>query len=286
MSQSIYPTLITNTFIPSLWRSSSGQSITTSYLNSNFVRFPIAQGSQSFPSNLSVSGITNLGETNLQTKNSVQPTPHYLNFSDSSSTGVGAIQKSANFSVTPSTGALSVSGLITATGGLTVASPNLLVANGGLTMGGANNITLGNGTSAPSTNQIGQVFSTNVPTGAPLTTFGDITGMTPLTVGAGVWAVTVNIVVENTAGSGTTVVFSQIVVSRNGGAFTQENDCFAPPCGPALGLLYSSITYSNFFTFTTTAINNVIKLQAGSIIGSAKVEAFQNYNFMRAVRIA
>jgi hypothetical protein len=285
MSQSIYPTLITNTFIPSLWRSSSGQSITTSYLNSNFVRFPIAQGSQSFPSNLSVSGITNLGETNLQTRNSTQITAHYLNFSDSFSTGVGAIQKSANFSVVPSTGALTVSGLITATGGLTVASPSLIVANGGLTMGGANNITLGTGTTAPSTNQIGQIFTQNVPTGANITVFGDITGMTPITVGRGVYAVTVNMVGQNTAGSGTTAVYSVLSVSRDGGAtYVTENYCAGPPTGPALGLTFTSINFTNILTFTTAS--NIIKLQAGCLLGSANVDSFQNYNFMRAVRIA
>jgi hypothetical protein len=285
MSQSIYPTLITNTFIPSLWRSSSGQSITTSYLNNNFVRFPIAQGSQSFPSNLTVSGITNLGETNLQTRNSTQITAHFLNFSDSSSTGVGAIQKSANFSVVPSTGALTVSGLITATGGLTVASPNLIVANGGLTMGGANNITLGTGTTAPSTNQIGQVFTENIGLGTSIPLLVTVPAdIKSLTVGRGVYAITINMVIQNTAGSGTTVVFGQLVVSRGGAAFDTENYISAPPTGPALGLTFTSITLTNIFTFTTTT--NIIKLQSACLSGTAQVDSFQNYNFIRAVRIA
>jgi hypothetical protein len=281
MSQSIYPTLITNTFIPSLWRSSSGQSITTSYLNSNFVRFPIAQGSQSFPSNLSVSGITNLGETNLQTKNSTQITAHYLNFSDSFSTGVGAIQKSANFSVVPSTGALTVSGLITCGAGFT--STGLITANGGLTMGGSNNITLGTGTTAPGGNQIGQIFTENITTGTviPATTAGDIKS---LTVDRGVYAITINMVIQNTAASGTTVVFGQLVVSSGGGGFITENYISCPPTGPALGLTYTSITLTNIFTFTTTT--NIMKLQAACISGTAQVDGFQNYNFLRAVRIA
>jgi hypothetical protein len=109
MSQSIFPTLITSSFIPQLWKFTTG--FTREYADLHYVKFPIAQGSQSFPLNLNVTGITTLGETNLQTKNSTQNLTHYLNFSDSSSTGVGAIQKSANFSVNPSTGIFTTSGL-------------------------------------------------------------------------------------------------------------------------------------------------------------------------------
>lgn len=118
MSQSIFPLLIVDSFIPSLW-SLPTTALTREYADLNYVKFPIAQGSETFPSNLSVSGTTTLGETFLQTKNSVQATTHYLNFSDSSATGVGTIQKSANLSVVPSTGTLTTSGLITANGGIT-----------------------------------------------------------------------------------------------------------------------------------------------------------------------
>lgn len=134
MSQSIFPLLIVDTFIPSLWTLQS-TTLTREYADLHYVKFPIAQGSETFPLNLTVTGTTNLGETFLQTKNSIQSTTHYLNFSDSSATGVGQIQKSANLSVVPSTGSLTTSGLVTATGGLTI--------------GGANNITLGSGATAP-----------------------------------------------------------------------------------------------------------------------------------------
>ena len=128
MSQSIFPLLITNSFIPSLWRLST-DALTREYADLNYVKFPIAQGSETFPADISVSGTTNLGLTNINnnslvitdgtttntinksgytTRNSTQNSSHYLNFSDSSSTGVGAIQKSANFVVNPSTGLLTI----------------------------------------------------------------------------------------------------------------------------------------------------------------------------------
>jgi len=283
MSQSIYPTLITNTFIPSLWRSSTGQSITTSYLNSNYVRFPIAQGSQSFPSNLSVTGITNLGETNLQTKNTNQPISHYLNFSDSSSTSVGAIQKSANFSVVPSTGAFTVSGLITAGGGLAAATA--ITANAGLTMGGTSHITLGTNTSSPSSTQIGYSITTNIPTNQAISSsLGPIGSMSDTIVGRGVWAVTVNAVLEATS-STTTVPFFQLYTSPNGTTFTIQNDTFCPSCSTS-GPLYSSCSMSNIFTFTSA--NNYLTLYAGTLggIGSSKIEITQRYNYLKVVRIA
>ena len=140
MSQSIFPLLITDTFIPSLWRLPT-DALTREYADLNYVKFPIAQGSETFPANLSVSGTTNLGETNLQTKNSAQNSNHYLNFSDSPSTGVGAIQKSANFVVNPSTGTFSASGLITANGGLTTGSGQVLTSTGTTTLTGATTAT-------------------------------------------------------------------------------------------------------------------------------------------------
>ena len=56
------------------------------------------------------------GSVFIKTTNSNQNSTHYLNFSDSSATGVGAIQKSANLSCNPNQGSLTASGTIT--GGL------------------------------------------------------------------------------------------------------------------------------------------------------------------------
>jgi hypothetical protein len=191
MSQSIFPTLIVNSFIPSLWFSSTGFS--REYADLHYVKYPIAQGSQSFPVDLSVTGITTLGETNLQTKNTVQNLTHYLNFSDSSSTGVGQIQKSANFSVNPSTGALTASGLITATGGLTA---------GGLTISGANNITLGNGSIVPTTGtQLGGTTRTVIPAQTIPTT---VVNLVSFTLPVGTYLITTNMLLTY-GGSSSTV---------------------------------------------------------------------------------
>ena len=56
-------------------------------------------------------GITSntLDNTGYTTKNSVQNSTHYLNFSDNSATGIGPIQKTAGISCNPSTKALSIS---------------------------------------------------------------------------------------------------------------------------------------------------------------------------------
>jgi hypothetical protein len=152
-------------------------------------------------------------------------------------------------------------------------------------MGGANNITLGTGTTAPSTNQIGQVFTENIGLGTSIPLLVTVPAdIKSLTVGRGVYAITINMVIQNTAGSGTTVVFGQLVVSRGGAAFDTENYISAPPTGPALGLTFTSITLTNIFTFTTTT--NIIKLQSACLSGTAQVDSFQNYNFIRAVRIA
>lgn len=48
-----------------------------------------------------------INQTGYTTRNSVQNSVHYLNFSDSSSTGLGAIQKSAGLSCNPATGSIS-----------------------------------------------------------------------------------------------------------------------------------------------------------------------------------
>jgi len=75
MSQTIFPTLLTDTFIPQLWSFSTG--FTREYADLHYVKFPIAQGSQSFPLNLSVTGTTSLGATttnNLTISNKISYT--------------------------------------------------------------------------------------------------------------------------------------------------------------------------------------------------------------------
>lgn len=136
MAQSVFPTLIISVFEPSFWKITSA-TLTQETADLRYLKFPIAQGSEIFPSNLSVSGTTSLGTTSLgattinnnsliitdgtttntmnktgyTTKNTTVSATHYLNFSDSSATGIGAIQKSANFTVNPSTGALTTNTL-------------------------------------------------------------------------------------------------------------------------------------------------------------------------------
>jgi len=60
---------------------------------------------------------------NYKTNNSVQNLTHYLNFSDSSSTGIGAIQKNVGLTFNPSIGPLS------ANGGLTIPTGPILGRN-------------------------------------------------------------------------------------------------------------------------------------------------------------
>jgi hypothetical protein len=69
MSQTIFPTLITSSFIPQLWTFSTG--FNREYADLHYVKFPIAQGSQSFPLNLSVSGTTSLGATTITGSNNI-----------------------------------------------------------------------------------------------------------------------------------------------------------------------------------------------------------------------
>ena len=64
MSQSIFPLLIVDTFIPSLWTLQS-TTLTREYADLHYLKFPLAQGSETFPSNISVSGTTNLGITTI-----------------------------------------------------------------------------------------------------------------------------------------------------------------------------------------------------------------------------
>jgi len=160
MASSIFPTSESGIFVPSLWQLPSGK-FTREYADLHYLQFPLGQGTETIP-NLNITGTTNLGATNISnssliitdgtttntidktgytTKNSVQNLTHYLNFSDSSTTGIGPIQKSANFSVNPSTGTLTASGLVTATGGLTTGSGSVLTSTGTTTLTGATTAT-------------------------------------------------------------------------------------------------------------------------------------------------
>jgi hypothetical protein len=284
MSQSIFPTQITNSFNPDFW-GSIGEGITTSFLNSNYLRFPVAQGSQTFPLNLTVSGITNLGETNLQTKETVENRSHYLNFSDSSSTGVGHIQKSANFVVNPSTGTLTTTGEIVATGGLT--ATGLIRANGGLTIGGPNHITAGDGTIAPTSLQRGYTVITPVPLATVSGGFADITGMPNTSVGAGVWLVYATIVFQNISTTLTTNPSGLIQISRGGAIYDTQNYATAPQLrvSAVAGGSQTSLSMYNIFNFT--ASNNGIKLQAGITLGAAcSTSGTNNVGFLKAVKLA
>jgi len=66
MSQSIFPILIVDKFIPSLW-SLSSTTLTREYADLHYLKFPLAQGSETIPANLTVSGITSLGNTFINT---------------------------------------------------------------------------------------------------------------------------------------------------------------------------------------------------------------------------
>ena len=73
-----------------------------------FLEFPNAQGVEFFPSGLigNVSGNATSAST-ITTQNTNASAVHYLNFSDSSATGVGTPQKTAGISCVPSTGTIS-----------------------------------------------------------------------------------------------------------------------------------------------------------------------------------
>jgi hypothetical protein len=67
-----------------------------------FLEFPTAQGIENFPSGLigNLSGNATSAST-ITTNATAQTSQHYINFSDSSSTGTGAVQKVAGLSVFP-----------------------------------------------------------------------------------------------------------------------------------------------------------------------------------------
>jgi len=135
-------------FDRSVFHSVNGDTITTATLDANYLKYPIAQGTETIPDlvvgggcsvggNLGMGGnisfddglgntglmglnagnleITSSGNLRLKTTNTTQNATHYLNFSDSFATGHGFIQKSANFSCNPSTGDFGVNGTLTAT---------------------------------------------------------------------------------------------------------------------------------------------------------------------------
>ena len=69
-----------------------------------------------------------LDKTGYTTKNSVQNSTHYLNFSDSSATGIGAIQKTAGISCNPSTSTLTATtfvGALTGTASSATTATNI-----------------------------------------------------------------------------------------------------------------------------------------------------------------
>jgi hypothetical protein len=53
-----------------------------------------------------------INQNGYSTKNSIQNIPHYLNFSDSSSSGIGAIQKTAGISCNPSTNTITATNFV------------------------------------------------------------------------------------------------------------------------------------------------------------------------------
>jgi hypothetical protein len=71
-----------------------------------------------------------INQNGYTTRNSVQNATYYLNFSDSSSTGVGAIQKTAGISCNPSTNILTATGYIGTSLNSNSASAVSLQANG------------------------------------------------------------------------------------------------------------------------------------------------------------
>jgi hypothetical protein len=126
-------------FDSSVFHSVNGETITPATLDANYLKYPIGQGTETLP-NLVVGGscavggdinfsdglgdtatigmvspnlaITASGNVNIKTISTTQNASHYFNISDNSATGVGPIQKSANFSCNPSTGELTVNGPI------------------------------------------------------------------------------------------------------------------------------------------------------------------------------
>jgi hypothetical protein len=70
-----------------------------------------------------------INKTGYTTRNSVQNSTHYLNFSDSSSTGVGAIQKTAGISCNPSTNTITATTFSGALSGTATNATNATIAD-------------------------------------------------------------------------------------------------------------------------------------------------------------
>ena len=84
-------------------------------------------GSISITDGTNTNNITALGYT---TRNSVQNATHYLNFSDSSGTGTGAIQKAASISCNPSTGTITCTNLNGLASSATLSSTSSITNDG------------------------------------------------------------------------------------------------------------------------------------------------------------
>lgn len=116
-----------NVFNPSNWIADE-TGIDTAFLNSNYLRFPVAQGLETLQDtivngDLQVSndktititdGITTntMNKNGYTTRNTNANATHYLNFSDNSATGTGAIQKTAGISCNPSTNSITATSFI------------------------------------------------------------------------------------------------------------------------------------------------------------------------------
>jgi hypothetical protein len=128
--------------------------LTQAEANKLYLKYPIAQGTQTLQA-VNINGTTTINNQNLvitdgtntntisksgyTTRNSVQNITHYLNFSDSSTTGVGNIQKTAGITCNPSTNNITATTMnaTTFTGSL---SGNATSATSATTATNANNI--------------------------------------------------------------------------------------------------------------------------------------------------
>jgi len=136
MSQSIFPLLIVNKFIPSLWFLPSTE-LTREYADLHYLKFPIAQGSETIPSNLTVSGITSLGVTTIAGDFTLNNTKIHLGTGSGASQGADSIQIG---SAAAGTGANSIS---IGKGATTNANANSVALGVNATATGANQVVLG-----------------------------------------------------------------------------------------------------------------------------------------------
>jgi hypothetical protein len=99
---------------------------------SEFLEFPTAQGLETFPNGLigSLTGNATSAST-ITTANSTENVSHYLNFSNSSATGVGTVQKTAGLSCNPSANTISATTFIGDCSGNAVTSTRTTNISGG-----------------------------------------------------------------------------------------------------------------------------------------------------------